>query len=295
METSRSTFISERDTLNSKKKRIAVIVTNEAFIPRKSSSSPSSFESFRRERTEKLERPETVADDQIWRELTTANNARNPRLTGVDLLEVGYFWMILSRQLKHDIDFISPRGGAVAVDPISLEMVHKDEKLRNHLKEDKEFYEKLSHTFPIEWVKPESYEMVLLPGKHGVMFDLPESDEVSRFIVKIHDKGCLVGAIGHGCAGLLNAKTSKGDYLLKNRRIACSSNKEEREKHYDELLPYLLEDSLRERGAKIENKESSQPNVVVDERLITGQNALSIKDFVRKIAEHLGHREMQFN
>ena len=209
------------------------------------------------------------------------------RLTGIDALEVGYFWLVLKRHLDYDVTFASPRGGAVALDPMSLELANKDEKLKDKLRNDREFMERVSHTMPIRWINPKDYQVVLVPGRHGALFDLPECRDVASCISEIWSNDGWVCAIGHGVAALLNVKTDKGEYFVKNKTITCYSNAEEREKRFDDYLPYLLEDKLKERGAKIDNAGPFKPHVVEDEkdRIITGQSFPSIKQFVAKIAE----------
>lgn len=263
-------------------KRALVILTNEAFLPKGGRGRFRADDPINQWATVHEPSPDRPADiDDSF--------TRMHRLTGIDALEVGYFWMVLKRHLKMDVTLASPRGGAVAIDPMSFEMAQKDEKLKDHLRDDKEFMEKLSHTLPIKWVDANEYSICLLPGRHGALFDLPECSAVSECIQTIYENGGWVAAIGHGVAGLLNVKASSksNDYLLKNKRITCFSNDEEKEKRFDEFLPYFLEDKVKERGAQVEISKPFMPNVVISEqdRLITAQSFPSIKKFVQKIAE----------
>jgi len=260
-------------------KRILVILTNEAFIPSKS-----------RAVTRPPRREEAGNADPLSEEYT-----RRHRFTGINAFEVGYVWMSFCRQLKMTVDMVSPNGGPTAADPMSMEMVHKDERLRKHLREDRELIDLLGHTTPIENIKPEDYCAVLIPGCHGAMFDLPENENIAKVIGAIYNNGGWVGAIGHGVIALEKVKISKGDYLIKNRNITCYTNQEEREQKYTELLPYLVEDKLRERGAKLDLGKPFESHVITDERLITAQNSGSIRDFLRTLTERLGHRDISFN
>ena len=208
------------------------------------------------------------------------------RPTGIDILEVGYFWTHFFRRNNVEMTFVSPRGGPVALDPISIETMEKDDKLAKELKEDNEFMLKLGHTYPINWISPEDYDFVLIPGGHGAMFDLPEHDDVANVIAKIYENGGFTCAIGHGVSALLNVKLrNTSEYLLKNKRVACYSNAEEKEKRFDEYLPYYLEDRAKERGAKVETNKPFQPKVVVEDRLITAQSWPSIHEFVQKVVD----------
>lgn len=206
--------------------------------------------------------------------------------TGVDVFELGYIWMTLRKQFKMDLVFATPRGGPVAADPLSMERIEKDSKLRDNLRDEREFIAKMGHTLPISWVKPEEFKMVILPGGHGTMFDLPEHDDIACTIAEIYRNNGWVTAIGHGVAGLLNVRQERrGEYLLKNKKVTCFSKEEERQVGFDKFLPYFLEDRVKERGAKLDIKKPFETNVVTDERLITAQNAPSVHEFVQKITE----------
>lgn len=76
----------------------------------------------------------------------------------------------------------------------------------------------------------------------------------------------------HGAVGLINLKLSNGEYLIKDKKITAFSNKEEKEVELDKHVPFLTETELKSRGAHYEQAENWKPHVVVDGRLITGQN-----------------------
>lgn len=261
------------------KKRALVILTNEAFLTQRERKQsflkaiPNPFST-------------TSEPDPIEDFVQTHRN------TGVDIVEVGYLWMILLRQLKIELTFVSPKGGPVALDPHSVEVMETDKDLKNKLKDERDFMVKMSHTYPISWVNPEDYGLVIIPGCRGAMLDLPESSEINKVISKIHDNGGLICAIGHGVSALINVKTSRSgsrteseEYLVKGKCITCFTNAEEKEAGYEGFLPYRLEDKLKERGAKVEVQSPYSPNVIETENLITAQSWPSAQLFVQKIAE----------
>lgn len=261
------------------KKHALVILTNEAFLTqreRKQSFLKAIPNPFASSTTE----PGPIEDF-----------VQTHRNTGVDIVELGYMWMILLRQLNVDLTFVSPKGGPVALDPNSVNVMEADKDLKNKLKDEREFMVKMSHTYPVGWVNPEDYGMVIIPGCHGAMLDLPESPEINRCISKIYENGGLICAIGHGVSALINVKSSKTsteseqDYLVRGKRITCFTNAEEKEAGFESFLPYRLEDKLKEHGAKIEIQSPFSPNVIENENLITAQSWPSAQKFVQKIAE----------
>lgn len=257
----------------SSKKRVLVVVTNEAFIP------------SNRERRQ-LEQPE---DFKFLENPKMEPNVANKNYTGVDVFELAHIWETLRHQMNCSVDFASPRGGPTAADPLSVEKMRKDEKLRQKINDDRELIEAMGHTYPLEWIKPEDYSCVVIPGCRGAMFDLPESRKLENIISQIYEREQgLICTIGHGAAALINVKKERSnEYLIKNRKMTCFSDREEKEMQMDKILPFLIEDRLKERGARLEIVEPNKSKVVVDERLITAQNSQSIKEFVQQIAENL--------
>lgn len=288
-----------------------MILTNEAFIPKggRGGHRNTQFSTPPTATFQDGEPAVKMAPSAWTTPLTTTHNppavipknaeqefATVHRKTGIDILEVGYFWLTLCRQNKFDITFASPRGGPVALDPVSIESMEKDDKLKNQLKEEREFMLRLGHTYPINWIKPEDYDVVLIPGGHGAMFDLPEHDDVARCIYRVYENNGIVCAIGHGVSSLLNVKDPKtNEYIVKGKRLTCYSNAEEREKRFEDFLPYMLEDKLRERGAKVEISKPFQPHVLTESNFITGQSWPSIHDFVEAILENTKGETSKFN
>ena len=277
-------------TANTNKKNALVILTNEAFLPK---GGRGRFRSFEGQQWATVHDPaedpnnennnENENEDELEQAFT-----RTHRLTGIDALEVGYFWLTLRKHLNMNVTFCSPRGGAVAVDPSSFEMAERDEKLQSKIRNDKEFMAKLTHTYPIKWIDPTKFDLCLIPGRHGALFDLPECRTVEECIEQIWQNDGYVCAIGHGVAALLNVKSSKhGEYFLKNKRVTCFTNAEEKEKRFDDFLPYSLEEKVKERGAHLDNTKPYTPHVVVDKenRVITAQSSPSIKEFMKRICE----------
>lgn len=217
--------------------------------------------------------------------------AKGHQKTGADMFELGYIWMTLKSKLNMQMTFATPRGGPIAADPLSMERIEKDSRLKEHLRDSRDFIAKVGHTIPISWTNPREYDMVIFPGGHGALFDLPEHEDIACAVSEIYQKGGIVAAIGHGVAGLLNVKTERrsGEYLLKGKKVTCFTREEEKKVGYESYLPYVLEERVKERGAKLSNKSPFESNVIVDERLITAQNAPSIHDFVSKITENVRH------
>ena len=106
------------------------------------------------------------------------------------------------------------------------------------------------------------------------MVDIARNAEVRRAIVRSWTTGKLVTAVCHGPCSLLGVDLGDGAPFVRGKKLTAFSKKEE----YDyarEDVPYELEDALRAEGADYSSAENWQPKVVVDGRLMTGQNRAS--------------------
>jgi putative intracellular protease/amidase len=97
-----------------------------------------------------------------------------------------------------------------------------------------------------------------------------------------------VAAVCHGPAALVNAVLSDGRPLVKGRRLTAFTDEEERLVKLDAVVPFLLETTLRERGARFERGPAWEPFTVRDGRLVTGQNPSSSAPAAREVMAATG-------
>jgi putative intracellular protease/amidase len=91
-----------------------------------------------------------------------------------------------------------------------------------------------------------------------------------------------VAAVGHGSAGLVKARQKDGRSIIDGRRVSCFANSEEAA-----VIPFLLEDRLKELGGGFEHAFDWQPFAVVNGSLITGQNPHSSELVARHVLSSL--------
>ncbi|KGG50014.1 DJ-1/PfpI family protein, partial [Mitosporidium daphniae] len=211
-------------------------------------------------------------------------------VTGFDIKEVAYIYMKLTKNFKAPITFATPRGGEAPIDPSSRKEGEKDEIVREFLR-DSSLQSMFRSTTSLDEIRPEDYFWVLIPGKHGAMMDLSENSTLRRILSTIYnDNQGYIATIGHGVSALLCCQTGEGSSkfgpnFLKNRSLTGPTNEEESMLKMDKLVPYLIEDRLRECGAKFEKESPFKPFVVVDERLVTGQNCNSVNQWIEHIID----------
>lgn len=201
--------------------------------------------------------------------------------TGYYLGEVSHPWEVL-HHAGYDIDFVSPKGGTPPVDGFDLK-----DPVNKEFWENKEYKNKIDHSLQPSQVKPDEYSAIFYAGGHGAMWDLADNTELASIASKIYENGGIVAGVCHGPAGLVNIKLNNGQYLVDGKKINAFTNEEEAEVKLTNVVPFLLEDQLKARGAKFEKSGLWQTHVVTDQRVITGQNPQSAKAVGEAILKEL--------
>ena len=206
--------------------------------------------------------------------------------TGFDIKEVAYLYECLYKKHNCHLVFVTPKGGEAPIDPLTMEASRNDEIVARFLK-DNEAIQCIKNTKRIRDVEEQTFMGVVFPGGAGVLVDLPNESSVNEIVREIYPRrSSFVAAIGHGLAALLNVKTEKGDLWLRGKRVTCQTLEEEKELKLERNLPFMIEEKLKQIGAKVEKATKFQPHVVEDERLITAQNNYSVKEWVEAISRH---------
>jgi putative intracellular protease/amidase len=209
---------------------------------------------------------------------------------GINKEKTGYWLSELSHPLfallnaGYKIDIASPKGGNAPIDPRSKTF---DDPENKKLFDNSLLLSKIQHTVKLNTIKPNKYAAILFAGGHGPMWDFTENKDIDRLARSIYEKGGIVAAVCHGPAALVNIKLSNGKYLIDGKRLTAFSNSEEESVDLQSVVPYALETKLKERGAKYEAAANQQKNVVVDDRLVTGQNPASAAGVGEAIAKLL--------
>jgi len=134
--------------------------------------------------------------------------------------------------------------------------------------------EKLSNGMALSEVQSLQYQAVYFAGGSGPMFDLIDNEQAQRVTREIYENNGFVSADCHGPAALLNVKLSNGERLIKGKKLTAKANVEEGSWARSNY-PFLLEDKISKLGGYYSSAGKSQEHVVVDGRLVTGQNPAS--------------------
>jgi putative intracellular protease/amidase len=107
------------------------------------------------------------------------------------------------------------------------------------------------------------------------MWDMPDNRASIALIEAFVKAGKPIGAVCHAPAALVNVRGIDGEYLVKSKRVTGFTNSEEEAVGLTAVVPFLLEDRLKERGGLYSNGADWAPYVQVDGKLVTGQNPAS--------------------
>ena len=135
-------------------------------------------------------------------------------------------------------------------------------------------YRRMAHSRKLSEVDVLDYDAVFFPGGLGPMVDITGNPEVQAAVRRAWDGGKVVAAVCHGPAALLGVKLADGTPLVRGRKVAGFSTAEE-DGYARADVPFDLESALREEGGLYESAAAWQPKLMVDGRLITGQNPAS--------------------
>lgn len=203
--------------------------------------------------------------------VVTSHARKGEARGGFHLAEFTHPYKVL-RDAGFLIDIASPRGGEAPVDPDSLDF---DDNINARFWNGQSTRNAIQNTLRPSEVDADDYVAVFFPGGHAAMWDLPDNSEIIPLVASIYENGGIVGAICHGPAALLNVRLGDGSYLVQSKKVSCFTNDEERAAHMMDVIPFSLADELAARGADPVPAPNFQPQVVVAERLVTGQNPAS--------------------
>lgn len=212
-----------------------------------------------------------------------------PQSTGLWLSELAEPFYAL-KEAGYDVTICSPAGGAVPVDGNSLQgdFFVADAK---RYQADAEATQQLQATVKLSDVAGDAasfYDAIFLPGGHGPCFDLAASDLLGEVLTKAAAAGKIIASVCHGPVCLVKAKGADGKPLVAGKRVTGFTNSEEEAVGKTKLVPFLLEDKLKELGGLFERSDADwAPHVVTDGLLITGQNPGSAEGVGKALVELL--------
>lgn len=188
------------------------------------------------------------------------------------------------KQAGYQIDFVSPKGGAIAIGYLS-----SDSLLQAYLF-DQAFMGLLERTKVPNQILPNDYKAVYYPGGGAAMFGTHDNSELLKISSEIYEHNGIVSAVCHGTAGIANIKLNDGQYLVWDKQVNGFPDLfENKEAEYFKQFPFSIQEQIVRNGGMFSySKEGWDGFLEVDGRLITGQDPSSAAAVANAVITELG-------
>jgi putative intracellular protease/amidase len=187
------------------------------------------------------------------------------------------------------ITLASPQGGQPPLDP-SSDAPDAQTAATRRFKADPAAQQALSRTHRLAVLDADDFDAVFYPGGHGPLWDLAEDPDSIRLIEAMAAGHKTIGAVCHAPGVFRRVKAADGSPFVKGRAVTGFANSEEVAARLTDVVPFLVEDMLRNGGARYSRGADWASHVVVDDNLVTGQNPASSEAAARAVLARLQAR-----
>src|ERR1700683_5365725 len=190
------------------------------------------------------------------------------------------YWHLVERGVE--VNFASPEGGKVVYDPYSdpyfENSTEPEDLVSKGFLSDQKLLAKLQTTLSLTDVDLNHYDAVHVAGGRGATFDLYPNTDVAKALEHFWARDKVVGAICHGAIALGNIPDR-----VRGRRVTGYTLEGDHglEKLFGSgfLIPHYPQTVLEEAGTVHSRVAPNDPLVVIDGKLVTGQNQQSASEY----------------
>ena len=194
-----------------------------------------------------------------------------------------------------DVTIASPDGGRVEFDGLSdprdPSRWSAEDLITMGFIHTPELMALLADTPKLADLDHSDFDALLVCGGQSPMFTFPDNVDLQDAIRAFYEAEKITGAFCHGVCALVNVRLTDGSYLVSGRTLTGFSNVEEEfgdQAAGVQIMPWRVEDVLRERGANYIMAGLFKAFAVRDGRLVTGQQQYSGREVARLVIEMLG-------
>jgi putative intracellular protease/amidase len=225
----------------------------------------------------------------------------NPTMSTTTGWPVGFWAAELSHpyyeftEAGYQVTIASPNGGKVEVDALSdprdPSKWSADDLISMGFLNTTELVALLENTPKLSTLDYRSYDALVICGGQSPMFTFRNNTELHDAIRAFYEAEKPVAVFCHGVAALVDATLSDGSYLVTGKTVTGFANVEE---DYSDkaagtrVMPWRLEDALKERGANYVQAGLFKQFAIRDGRLITGQQQYSGRKVAQLVIAALG-------
>lgn len=187
------------------------------------------------------------------------------------------------------VDMASIKGGKIPLQPESWSwpLASDDDK---RFMNDEAAMAKFNNSKRISDIDPSEYDVIFMAGGWGAAYDLAQSKELADVITEANAQGKILGSVCHGALGLVSAKGTDGDPLVKGRRVTGVTDGQINAFGIA-ITPKHPEPELKKAGGLFEAQHAWRDffatHTTIDGNLVTGQNQNSGYETAHRILEKL--------
>ena len=186
-----------------------------------------------------------------------------------------------------EVTVATPKGGQAPIDPNS-ELSDAQTDATKRFYADQTAQDIIANTQLLSDMKQDAFDAIFYPGGHGPLWDLTENSVSIALIESFLQAEKPISSVCHAPSAFLNVKDSEGDYLVKGKTVTAFKNSEEDAVQLTDVVPFLLEDELKKRGADYQSSADWSAFAVQDGLMITGQNPASSELVAEKLLAAIG-------
>jgi len=216
--------------------------------------------------------------------------------TMADGSKSGYYWSEVYHPFEvftkanYAVDIVSLTGTAT-VDEHSVRtaeqlMMFEVSAIAAYKDSNHPLHKAIANLRPPSAINPAEYAIIFFAGGHACLWDLPTATPIHELAAKIYEQGGVVSAVCHGPAVFGGLKLSNGSYLVQGKKTNAFTVEEEEKVGQLEFLRQqnipLCSDLITKAGGVYEKGGVMKEYVVVDGRLVTGQNPVSAQATAEK-------------
>ena len=194
-----------------------------------------------------------------------------------------------------EVTIASPDGGRVEMDSLSdprdASKWSADDLITMGFLNTPELVALLRDTPKLAELDRDEYDAVMVAGGQAPMFSFRDNEHVHDVLRRFYESEKPTCVYCHGTAALVDLKLSDGTYLVDGKTVTGFANVEEDFSDAfvgQKVMPFRVEDELRQRGANYVQGGLFKPFAVRDGRLITGQQQYSARKVAEMLIEALG-------
>ncbi len=195
----------------------------------------------------------------------------------------------------YDVTLASPEGGAVEIDALSdprdPSRYSAEDVLSLGYLSSEEQMARLRDTARLSELDLDGFDAIVVCGGQAPMFTFRDNASLKAAIARFYEAEKPTAALCHGVSALVDVRLSDGSWLVEGRTLTGFANVEEDAADAavgTKVMPWRLEDALRERRANYVQGGLWKPFAVRDGRLITGQQQYSGRRVAELVVAALG-------